>query len=157
MNKTLKTVILAAATLGFVAAPVLADKAAEKAIKARKAQMVLYAYNISTLGAMAKGKMAYDAKAAQAAANNLAALSNLAAGSMWPPGSDSTALPDQTRAKKEIWTTFPKVVEASKAMAKASATMAAEAGKGLDALRGAIGALGASCGGCHKPFREPKK
>ena len=129
----------------------------DKAIKARKAQMVLYAFNISTLGAMAKGKVAYDAKAAQAAANNLAALSNLAAGAMWPPGSDSTAMPGKTAAKKEIWTTFPKIIEASKAMSKASANMAAEAGKGLDALRGAIGALGASCGGCHKPFREPKK
>ena len=77
MNRTLKTAILAVATMGFVAAPVFADKAAEKAIGARKAQMQLYAFNISHLGAMAQGEVDYDAAAASAAANNLAALAAL--------------------------------------------------------------------------------
>ena len=39
--------------------------------------MQLYAFNISHLGAMAKGEVDYDAAAASAAANNLAALAAL--------------------------------------------------------------------------------
>ncbi len=154
MNKLLKSAILATATLGFVAAPVLADKAGEKAIGARKAQMQLYAFNISQLGAMAKGEVDYDAAAASAAASNLAALSALNGMAMWPQGTDSTAMPGKTRAKVEAWTTWPKIGEASDALKKSSADLALVAGDGLDALRGGIGAVGKSCGGCHKPFRE---
>ena len=157
MNKMLKSAILAFTTLGFVAAPVLADEAAEKAIGARKAQMQLYAFNIGQLGAMAKGEVDYDAAVASAAANNLAALSALNGMAMWPQGSDSTAMPDKTRTKVEAWTTWPKISEASAAMKKASADLALVAGDGLDALRGGIGDVGKSCGGCHKPFREEKK
>lgn len=129
----------------------------EKAIKARQSQMQLYAWNISTLGAMAKGKMAYDAKRAQAAADNLVLLARMSGAGMWPAGSDSTALPGKTRAKKEIWSTYPKVVEASKAFSAAAEKMAVAASKGLDSVKGAIGDLGKGCGGCHKPFREEKK
>ena len=154
MNRTLKTAILAVATMGFVAAPVFADKAAEKAMGARKAQMQLYAFNISHLGAMAQGEVDYDAAAASAAANNLAALAALNGMAMWPQGTDSTAMPGKTRAKVEAWTTWPKIGEASAAMKKASADLALVAGDGLDALRGGIGDVGKSCGGCHKPFRD---
>jgi len=35
--------------------------------------------------------------------------------------------------------------------------MATAAGGELDSLKGAMGALGKSCAGCHKPFRAPKK
>ena len=43
-------------------------KMVEAAIKARKAQMQLYAFNLGLLGDMAKGAVAYDASAAAAAA-----------------------------------------------------------------------------------------
>lgn len=157
MNKTLKTAILAAATLGFVAAPVLADKAAEKAVGARKAQMQLYSFNLGQLGAMAKGTVDYNADVAKAAAENLAALAALNGGAMWMKGSDSTALPGVSRAKIEAWTTYPKASNIGKALAEDSAKLAAVAGDGLDALRGGIGAVGKSCGACHEDFREEKK
>lgn len=154
MNKMLKTAILATATLGFVAAPVLADKAAEKAIGARKAQMQLYSFNLGQLGAMAKGERDYDAEVAKVAANNLAALTALNGMAMWPQGTDSTAMPGKTRAKVEAWTTWPAIAKDSEAATMAAANLAAVAGDGLDALRGAIGDVGKSCGGCHKAYRE---
>lgn len=157
MNKLIKSAILATATLTFVAAPVFADKAAEKAIGARKAQMQLYSFNIAQLGAMAKGEVDYDAGVASAAASNLAALAALNGMAMWPQGTDSTAMPDMTRTKVEAWTTWPKIRDAGDAMKKASADLALVAGNGLEALQGGIGAVGKSCGGCHKPFREEKK
>lgn len=131
-----------------------ADEAAEKAIKARKAQMQLYAWNLGAMGAMAKGKVEYNAEAASKAAANLLALANLDSGSKWPQGSDSTAMPGKTRAKAEAWTTYPKVAEKGKAFNEAAAALAKVAGNGLEALQGGVGAVGKTCGGCHKPFRE---
>ena len=125
----------------------------DKAIKARKAQMQLYAWNISTLGAMAKGVIPYDAEAAQAAATNLAALSKMGNAAMWPQGSDSTALPGKTRTKVEAWTTWPAIAENSKQMVMAADKMAEVAGTGLDAVKAQIGAVGGSCGACHKKYR----
>ena len=157
--KRLLTALTAAAimALGTVSTSAIADEAMEKAIKARKAQMKLYSWNLGTLGGMAKGKIDYDAKAAAAAANNLLALVNMDARGMWPQGSDSTAMPGKTRAKVEAWSTYPKVAEKGKAMAEAATQLASVAGNGLDELKGAIGPVGKACGGCHKPFREEKK
>ena len=56
MNKCLKwflgSVVLGASLVSGIA---LADGHLDKAIKARKAQMTLYAFNLGVLGAMAKG------------------------------------------------------------------------------------------------------
>ncbi len=76
---------------------------------------------------------------------------------MWPQGSDSTAMPGKTRAKAEAWTTYPMVVEKQKALNSATANLVKVAGNGQRALGGALKDVGASCGGCHKPFREDKK
>ncbi len=147
--------LLAAAAVAVTAglSPAVADDF-EKPIKARKAQMQLYAWNISTLGAMAKGAIPYDAEAAQAAANNLAALTKVGTASMWPPGSDSTALPGKTRSKADMWTTYPAVAENGKQMTEAAAKMAEVAGNGLEAVQGQIKELGGACGACHKKYRE---
>ena len=154
IKKILTSFGFAAALL--TAAPAFADGHLEKAIAARQAVMSLYSFNLGQLGAMAKGDVAYDAAAASAAAGNLAALAALDQGAMWPQGSDATAMPDKTRAKAEIWSTYPDVSEKSKALADASAALAMVAGDGLPALQGGIGDVGKSCGGCHKPFRAPK-
>jgi len=66
-------------------------------------------------------------------------------------------MPGKTRAKVEAWTTYPEVANKHKALVDAATKLSAVAGDGLDALKGAIGPVGKSCGGCHKPFREPAK
>ncbi len=119
--------------------------------------MKLYAFNIGQLAGMAKGEAAYDAKVAQAAANSLKTLASGDQSAMWPQGSDNVALGDMTRALPDLWATFPKVLDAQKALVAATASMADAAGKDLASLQGAIGGLGKSCGGCHKPFRAEKK
>jgi cytochrome c556 len=147
--------MLAVAGVAATAQPVYAD-GMDKAVASRQAQMKLYSWNLGRLGAMAKTKAPYDAKAAAAAANNLVALANHDSAGLWPKGSDSTAMPGKSRAKVEIWTTYPEVKAKSKAMVTAATALAAVAGNGLEALQGAIGAVGKSCGGCHKPFRAKK-
>lgn len=145
-----------AAVIALAGQAVAADAALEKAITARKGQMQLYSLHLGALGAMAKGTQPYDAKVAQSAANNLVMLSLLEGMLMWPKGSDSTEMPDQTRAKAEAWSTYPEVANKGKELTAAANALAAVAGDGLPALQGAIGDVGKSCGSCHKPFRAPK-
>ena len=155
--KRLGMIILAAAlTVGGATAGASAGEF-DWQIKVRQGMMTLRAWNISTLGAMAKGKMEYDAGAAQTAADNLVSLSLMSSSAMWPKGSDSTALPGKTAAKIESWTTYPAVADVDKAHIAAAARMAEVAGNGLEAVQAEIGNLGGSCGGCHKKFREKQE
>jgi len=131
--------VVFAVVLGLVMTPVMAEEDTPFAgqIKARQAFMNIYGFNIGILGAMARGKMPYDADAAQAAANNLSLASQMNNNAMWPPGSDASApgLAGLTRAKAEAWAEGSDIGEKAQANAAAIADMAANAGKGLDALR----------------------
>lgn len=134
-----------------------ADKAVMAAVKARQSQMNLYAFNLGLLGGMAKGEVEYDAEAAAAAAGNLAALAKLDQSRLWPAGSDTATLGvDVTASLPAIWEAGSTVGEKSMAFTTAALAMEEAAGGGLDSLRGAMGALGKSCGGCHQPYRQKK-
>ncbi|MCA8870188.1 MAG: cytochrome c [Rhodobacteraceae bacterium] len=148
---------LCAFALGAAAmtAPVLAQDAIRNAITARQSLMHLYAFNLGQLGAMAKGEMAYDAETASVAAGNLARLTSIKAGPMFPPGSDNATI-DKTRALPALWQNLPDVGVKQAAVAKAAAAMEAAAGDGLPALQAAIGPLGQACGACHKAYRAPE-
>ena len=152
MNKTILLSAMLAATAIATTAPVIADPL-DDAIKARRSYYQVVKFNAGPLFGMAKGKVAYDAKKAQTFADNLKALTSMTNGAMWPKGSDNVAKKGKTRALPAIWSTQPDIVEKSKAFKKAVAELASAAGQGLDALRPKVGALGQSCGGCHKPFR----
>jgi len=132
----------------------VADGHFDNAIKARKAVMALYAWNLGQLGAMAKGDVEYNAEAAEIAAENIKILATMNNGSAWPQGSDSTALPSKTRAKVEAWTTYPESAEINKKLAAAAVAMSNVAGDGVDAVRANIGAIGGACKDCHTKFRE---
>ncbi|MDE0944261.1 MAG: cytochrome c [Alphaproteobacteria bacterium] len=109
------------------------------------------------LGGMAKGKMPYEAKKAQGAATSLQATANLNTMGMWLPGSGNDKLGTKTRAKPEIWSTYPAVAEKSKALKMALVDLVKVAGTDLKGLQGAMGAVGKSCGSCHKAFRAKKQ
>lgn len=153
----MKATVLALAALAIGVASVPAVSAdLDKAVKARKAQMALYAWNLGQLGAMAKGAVPYNAEVAKATAEDLAALASVKGPTMWPAGSDATAMPGVSRAKLEAWSTYPAIIEKNDMMANASAALAAVAGDGLDAMRGAIGPVGGACKSCHETYRAPK-
>ncbi len=128
----------------------------EKAIKARQAIMQLYSFNLGSLAAMVKGEADYDAEKAKAFAADLAAAANMSNTDMWPQGSDSSNAALKTRAKPEIWSTYPAIAEKSKAMKAGAEALAKVAGNGLDALKGALGGAGGGCKGCHETYRAPK-
>ena len=151
--KTLTKTLLVAIALSVSGGAAYSAGHIEPAIKARKADMQLRAFNLGQLGAMAKGAVEYNADAAKAAAHNLKVLSTLNASAMWPPGSDAGAMGKKTTAAPALWQNFPKVIEAAKAFGAAAAAMDEAAGKDLASLRGAIGAVGKACGTCHENFR----
>lgn len=150
---TLLSTVAVAATL-FATTASAQDAAVKGAITARQSLMKLYAFNLGTLGAMAQGKMDYDAEAASAAASNLAKLTTLNGRALWVPGSDNMSA-EGTRALPAIWESGSDIGAKAATMREAAAAMDAAAGGGLDSLKGAMGALGGACGDCHKAYRAP--
>lgn len=154
--KRLKTLAFGAAAFAMASVTAFAgghgDLPAE--VKARKAHMALYSFNIGVLAGMAKGEVDYDADAASGAANNLAALSQLNQMAYWTPGTDSESI-DGSRALPALWDNIPDAIAKGEAFATATASLAGTAGDGLDALRAGIGAVGDGCSACHKAYRKP--
>ena len=155
MTRTRTFLLGLAATATLVTASAGVAQDANPAVTARQSLMTLYAFNLGTLGAMAQGKMDYDAGAAQAAADNLVKLSSLAVGPMWAPGTDDMSI-DGTRALPTLWDNMADVGAKAAALSAAAEGMAAAAGTDLASLQGAMGPLGGACGDCHKAYRAPE-
>ena len=122
----------------------------EDAIKYRKASYTVMAAHFGRLGAMANGRMPYDAKMAQENAEIAAAMAKLP----WAAFGEGTDKGD-TRAKPEIWKETAKYKEASDKMQAEITKLntAAKAGN-LDALKTAFAPAAASCKACHDSFRK---
>lgn len=148
-----RTALLGAAALAITLPTLAQADSIDDAIKARQGYYQMVKFNAGQLFGMAKGAIDYDAAAAANAAINIQALTNMDAGPMWPMGSSKSDRPGKTRALAEIWTTYPAIGEKSAAFKAAAATLASEAGNGLDALRANVGALGGACKACHDDFR----
>ena len=154
MIRKLMTLAVAVA----MAAPLTASadghlEAMEKAVKARKGLFQVYAFNLGQLGAMAKGKVEFNAEAAQNAADNLLAAASMKGGAMWPQGSDNTGpMKGKTRALPEAWTTWPAIGKKSDALKAAAIELQANAGS-LEGIQANIGNVGAACKGCHEKYR----
>ena len=132
----------------------ISDEQIAASVKARQSHMQLYSFHIATLGGMAQDKIPYDAAAAMAAADSLAALTTLSQARYWLPGSDSNAV-EGTRALPAIWAEGSDIGDKGAAFVDAVLDMQMVAGTDLDALKGAMGPLGGSCGDCHRSYRLP--
>lgn len=143
---------LITAALAFtLAAPAQAQFAKpEDAIKYRKASLTVMSAHFARLGAMANGRVPYDAKAAADNAEVVSALAKLP----WAAFGEGTDKGD-TRAKPDIWKESAKFKEASDKMVAEVGKLntAAKAGN-LDALKAAFGPAAASCKACHDNFRK---
>ncbi len=132
----------------------LAAQANEAAINARKAQMTLFAFNLGTLGGMAQGRIAYDAEAAQSAADHLYHLTSHYNAALWPEGSDNGAA-ENTRTLPAVWANLDDFVSHFNALSQAAEAMQAAAGTDLASLQGAMGGVGGACQACHQAYRAP--
>lgn len=155
LSKTLMT----AAVVGGIALTSLTLSASAQernpAVGARQGHMQVMSLNLGILGNMARGNMDYDAEVAQTAADNLVTMGNINQRFYWPEGTDNESI-EGTRALPALWEDQATLFEIAGRYGPAAEALAASAGQGLDAMRGAVGPLGAVCGDCHEEFQEER-
>ncbi len=135
--------------LTFVGSIATTSYASEDQIKYRKGVMKAVGGTMGSLAAILKGKA--PMKHAPALTTAMVQLSVVAA-DIFPKGSGG----DKTGAKDNIWTEGVKFQASVKAFQTAALNISKASGDKA-AFGAAFKALGGSCGGCHKPFRKPKK
>ena len=108
------------------------------------------AAHFGRIGAMADGKVPFDAAAVQANAEIATMMSKLPF-TAFGAGTDT----GETRAKPNIWTDNAKFVAAATKMQDemAKLNVAAKSGS-LDQIKAAFGPTGGACKACHDDFRK---
>lgn len=146
--KVSMALVLAAAVLST---PAMAQfRSADDAVEYRKASFTVMAAHFGRIGAMANGRVPFDAKVA---ADNAAIVETMAR-LPWDAFGAGTDKGD-TRALPAIWTEKAKFKEASDRLISETAKLNAAAKTGnLDAIKTAFGAVGQSCKACHDSFRK---
>ena len=141
---------LAASSVSFSAFAQFAKS--EDAIKYRQSAFSVMGTHFSRLGAMANGKMPYDAAQAARDGEVVALVSHLPwAG--FGPGTDKGR---ETAARPEIWQEQAKFKERADTMQATVADKLVPAAKSgsLDQLKAAFGPTAQSCKACHDDFRR---
>jgi cytochrome c556 len=144
--------LAAAATLFALAAPASAQFAKpEDAVKYRQSALSVMGTHFGRLGAMANGKVPFDAKVAADNAELVAVVAKLPwAG--FGPGTDKDS---RSKAKAEIWTEQVKFKEHSDKLIEESGKLAAASKTGtLDALKTTFATTADTCKSCHDAFRN---
>ncbi len=143
--------IAAAAALISLSAPAAAQFAKpEDAIKYRQSALSVMGTHFGRIGAMANGRVPYDAKVAADNAELVAALSKLP----WAGFTPGTESGGNTKAKPEIWTEQAKFKDNSDKFQAETARLAVASKTGsLDTLKTAFAATADSCKTCHDAYR----
>ena len=148
MKKIMLTLAAASATLASFSAAAQFAKP-EDAIKYHKAALTVTAAHFGRMGAMAQGKVAFDAKTASDNADIVVAMSKLP----WAAFGEGTDA-GETKAKPEIWKQNAKFKEAAEKFQAEAVKLAAAAKNGKeDAFKSAFSATAGACKSCHDDFR----
>ena len=146
--KACHALMLAAAMLSAGAAQAQFQKP-EDAVKYRQSAFSVMGTHFTRLGAMANGKVPFDAKKAQEDAAVVLMLSRLPWAGFTP---ETQKL--ESKAKPALWTEMDKVkVGADKLMTAAVALDAAAKTGSLDAVKKTFGDAAASCKACHDAYK----
>jgi cytochrome c556 len=137
--------LVLALMLPLAAGPVLAADATDPIVVQQKALMKSFGGAAKVLGTIAGGG-AFDAAAAQAAKEALVAGAADIAVKFEKPGADPAA-----ESRPEVWTNWDDFLLKAKALGDAAAALDAASAEGVTA---GMGAIGASCKGCHSAYRE---
>ena len=118
------------------------------AVMARMETMTAIGAEMKTLGAMAKGAMAFDAFKARASAATIASHAAAIIEQFRAQESDP-----KSEAKPLIWSNFDDFSTHAKALELAAQT-ACKSVETQDDLGQALAALGGTCKACHEDYRE---
>ena len=147
-----KMILVAAAVASLMSAlPAAAQFAKpEDAIKYRKAAFNVMATHFGRIGAMANGRVPFDAKAVVENAEIAAMMSKLPYAA-FVAGTDK----GDTKARPEVWTESDKFKAAIAKMQDemAKLNVAAKTGN-IDTIKAAVGDTGKSCKACHDAYRK---
>lgn len=143
--------IALAVAIATLSAPAFAQfQKPEDAVKYRKAAFTVMASHFGRIGAMANGRVPFDAKAAAESAAIVETMSKLP-WEAFGPGTDK----GDTRALPAIWTEQAKFKEGGDKLQTAATQLAAAAKTGnLDSVKTAFGAAGQTCKACHDAYRK---
>jgi cytochrome c556 len=149
----MKRLIVASATVlaSLLSLPAAAQfQKPEDAIKYRQSAFTVMANHLGRVGAMAQGRVPFDAKAAADNAAIVVTMSKLP----WVAFGEGTDKGLPNRAKPEIWKDSAKVKDlAEKMQAEAVKFESAAKSGNLDSVKAAVGDLGKACKACHDDFR----
>lgn len=126
-----------------------------KAIYERRSAMRMIGGNMKTIAGYAKAGKGTPADVA-AAANKIAGLAENIP-DLFPAGTQMAAYSGTTGAKPEIWSMSGEFKTAANDLQKAAmelAKVASAAGADQKSVGMAFGAVGKTCGGCHKVYRQ---
>ncbi len=138
------------ATLGSTAAHAQFAKP-EDALKYRKGSFFVMSQHFGRIGAMAQGKVPFNAAAAQENAEAVAMLAKLP----WAAFGDGTDMVPETKAKAAIWEQPAKFKEAAEKLVKESENLRVAAKTGnIAAVKKAFSATAGTCKACHDQFRD---
>jgi cytochrome c556 len=123
----------------------------EKAVDYRQALMNVYAWNVTSMGDMAKGKMPFDAKVFARHANDLAAAAQLE----FLAGFPEDSINEDSDASDTIWLDWETFQEKHQALRDQSVKLAeAAAGGDEGATKEQFRAASKTCKGCHDDFKN---
>jgi len=149
-KQAMKKSVFALIALGIVGSVAVANADAHAdAVAMRQALMKSVGGQTKILGDMAKGVTPFDAIAATAAAETLAA-----AAKEIPVKFETKSLEGETEALPIIWEQFDDFTAKAGAMGAAASATAGVADQA--ALGAAMGNLGKACGACHETYRVKK-
>ena len=147
--KTISTLVVAVATLSFSGLAAAQFAKPDDAIKYRKNALFVMQQHYARVGAMAAGRVPFDAKVAADNAAIAESMSRLP----WAAFGEGTDK-GETKAKPEIWKEQAKFKAASEKMQAEMSKLAAAAKTGnLDSVKAAFQATSGSCKACHDDFR----
>jgi cytochrome c556 len=150
MKLVISFVFAAAATV--LALPASAQFAKpEDAVKYRQSALFVMGQHFGRIGAMANGRIPYDAKAAVENAEVFADMAKLP----WAGFGAGTDKVTPQRAKAEVWTEQAKFKEHNeKLVSESGKLLAAAKTNNLDNLKTAFSSTAATCKGCHDVYRR---
>tara|TARA_B100000446_G_C10434623_1_gene299507 strand:- start:180 stop:641 length:462 start_codon:yes stop_codon:yes gene_type:complete len=147
-NKYLVTILATILAIISLSTAYAADEP-ENIIKFRQTVMKGNGAHITNIAAVVKGQVTITANLVADAQAIFDGLENF--GKLFPPGTEG----GKTNALAKIWDDragFDKAL--ADAQAAAQSMIGATASNDIATIGKALGALGKSCGGCHKPYRK---
>lgn len=147
------SLLAAAAVVGLATAlPAAAQfRNAEAAVKYRQSVMQVQGFHLGRIFAMANGRIPFDAKVVAEDAMVLDTIDKLP----FKAFGDGTDKVTNSRAKPAIWTERAKFDAAALKMADEVTKLNAAAKTGnQEAIKAAVGAVGASCNACHDDYQS---